>query len=39
MNFQYNIYKRIYNELIFFTKLFENHVILFDERQFAINFK
>ena len=32
MSFQYNVYKRVYNELIFFTKLFENQIIFFDER-------
>ena len=32
MNFQYNVYERTHNELILFTKLFENHVILFDKR-------
>ena len=32
MNFQHNIYKKAHNELIFFIKLFENQIILFDER-------
>ena len=31
MSFQYNIYKRAHNELIFFIKLFKNHIIFFDE--------
>ena len=39
MSFQYNVHKKIYNELIFLTKLFKNYVIFFDERQSAIDFE
>ena len=39
MSFQRNVYKKIHNELIFFIKFFENHIIFFNKRQFAINFE
>ena len=32
MNLQHNVYEKTHNELIFFIKLFENYIILFDER-------
>ena len=32
MNFQYNVYEKAHNKLIFFIKLFRNYIILFDER-------
>ena len=32
MSFQHNVYKKVYNELIFFKKLFKNHVIFLDKR-------
>ena len=39
MSSQHNVHERIHNKLIFFIKLSEDHVILFNERQFAINFE
>ena len=32
MNFQHNVYEKVYRELIFFIKFFEGHVVLFDKR-------
>ena len=32
MNFQHNVYEKVYNELIFFIKLFKSHIAFFDKR-------